>query len=157
MLYFVNLSPHSATYMHQVNWVSIGSDNGLWPIRCQAIIYTSDVNWTLRNKLQWNFNQNTRLSIHQNASENIVCEMEAILSKGRWVNSLWPSNAVFSHRTRSSLLQGSLIVAYSAPRHYLNSCSRLCYISCRKIILKMLWVHVCKIFVVFFFFRRIKN
>ena len=31
-----------------------------------------------RNKLQWNF--------HQNASENIVCEMPAILSRGRWVN-----------------------------------------------------------------------
>ena len=34
---------------------------------------------TLRNKLQWNFNQNTKFFIPENASENIVCEMVAIL------------------------------------------------------------------------------
>ena len=28
-------------------------------------------------------NQNTKLFIHENASENIVCEMAAILSTGR--------------------------------------------------------------------------
>ena len=41
--------------------------------------------WTLRNKCEWNSNQNTKLFIHENASENTVCQMEAILSKGRWV------------------------------------------------------------------------
>ena len=40
--------------------------------------------WTPRNKLQWNFNQNTALFI-ENASENILCEMTVILSRGRWV------------------------------------------------------------------------
>ena len=40
------------------------------------------VNWTFRNKLQWNFNQNTKFFIHENAYENIVCEMAAILSRG---------------------------------------------------------------------------
>ena len=34
------------------------------------------------NKLQWFFYQNTKLFIHENASENIVCETAAILSKG---------------------------------------------------------------------------
>ena len=33
------------------------------------------VNWTLRNKLQLIFNQNTKLFIHENAFENIVCEI----------------------------------------------------------------------------------
>ena len=47
-----------------------------------------NVNWTFRNKLQWNLNQNTKLFIHENASENIVCEMAAILSKGRWVKTM---------------------------------------------------------------------
>ena len=47
-----------------------------------------DFYWTLRNKLQWNFNQNTKLFIHENASENIVCKMAAILSRGRWVKNL---------------------------------------------------------------------
>ena len=45
------------------------------------------VNWTLRNKFQWNFNQNTEIFIHENASENIICKMSAILSRGRWVNT----------------------------------------------------------------------
>ena len=43
-------------------------------------------NWTLRNKPQWNFNKNTKLVIHENASESVICEMAAILSRGRWVN-----------------------------------------------------------------------
>ena len=46
------------------------------------------VNWTLRNKLRWNFNQNTKLYIHENASENIVCETSTILSRGKRVNNL---------------------------------------------------------------------
>ena len=32
---------------------------------------------------QWNFYQNTNIFIHENASENIVCEMVVILSRGR--------------------------------------------------------------------------
>ena len=32
------------------------------------------------------FTQNTKLFIHEYAFENIVCEMAAILSRGRWVN-----------------------------------------------------------------------
>ena len=47
------------------------------------------VNWTLRNKLQWNSNQITKLFIHQNAFENVICEMSAILSRKRWVR--WES------------------------------------------------------------------
>ena len=38
----------------------------------------------LSNKLQWNLNQNTKLLTHKNAFENIVCEIAAIFSKGRW-------------------------------------------------------------------------
>ena len=40
------------------------------------------VNWTLRNTLQWSFNQNTNIFIYGNASENIICKMADILSKG---------------------------------------------------------------------------
>ena len=40
-----------------------------------------------RNKLQWNFIKNTKLFIHENASENIVYEKAAILSRGKWVNN----------------------------------------------------------------------
>ena len=64
--------------------------------RCWLVTYSAPsqylyqcwviVNWTLRNKLQWNFNQNTKHFVHENASKNIVCEMAAILYRGRWVN-----------------------------------------------------------------------
>ena len=40
------------------------------------------VNGTLRNKLKWNYNNNTKLFIHENASENIVCEMEPFCPGG---------------------------------------------------------------------------
>ena len=55
------------------------------------------VNWTLRNKIQWNFNGNTKLFIDENTFENIVCEMAAILSRGRWVNKQGFS---YSHPSR---------------------------------------------------------
>ena len=72
----LTLVPHIYT---SVNRISVGSDNGLSPVRRQAI-----VNWTLRNKLQWNFDKNTKLFIQENAFENIVCDMAAILSRERW-------------------------------------------------------------------------
>ena len=61
------------------------------------------------NKFQWNFNQNTKLFIHENASENVVCEMAAILSRGRWVKETYavmqsiPLQSV--QLQRSSILQ----------------------------------------------------
>ena len=39
-------------------------------------------NWTLRSKLQWNFNQNTKIFSHENATENTFCEMAAIVYRG---------------------------------------------------------------------------
>ena len=44
------------------------------------------VNWTRRNKLQWNSNKNTKIFIDENAFENVVWEVAAILSRGGWVN-----------------------------------------------------------------------
>ena len=43
------------------------------------------VNWTLRNKLQWNFNQNSYFFIQGNAFQNIVFETVAILSQSQCV------------------------------------------------------------------------
>ena len=79
------------------NQVSIGSDNGLLSI------------------------QNTKLFIHENASENIVCEMSAILSRGRLVNSLWLSDAIWRHRSGSTLAQ-VMACCLTAPCHRLNQC-----------------------------------
>ena len=44
------------------------------------------VKWTPRNKLQWNFYQDKKF-YPKNAFQYIICDMTAILSKGRWVNS----------------------------------------------------------------------
>ena len=46
---------------------------------------------TLRNKLHWNLNRNrpTKLFIHENALENVACEMTAIFSRGlEWVKGI---------------------------------------------------------------------
>ena len=60
----------------------IGLDNGLSPGRryywnqCWNI-----ANWTLRDKLQWNFIRNSEIFIQENVLENVVCEMASILSR----------------------------------------------------------------------------
>ena len=64
--------------------IIIGSDNGLSPGRRQAIIWTNAigiVNWNLRNKFQWNINQNPYIIIQENPFENVVWKMAAILSR----------------------------------------------------------------------------
>ena len=43
------------------------------------------VNWTLRNKLQWNFNQNSCIFIKENAFHNVVCKIAPILFRPQCV------------------------------------------------------------------------
>ena len=80
------------------------------------------VNWTLWNKVQWNFNQNTKLFIQKNASENIVCEMASILSRGRWVKefltlflsqSVWRTGDPVALKLEGSTLTYSLANVFS--------------------------------------------
>ena len=63
--------------------------------------------WTLRNKLQWNCNQSLKLFIRENASENIICELVAILSRGRWVKETVQATAgdFRCHHTHVTSLQ----------------------------------------------------
>ena len=83
----INSSPPGAAYMCQ--WIGSALLQIMACRLCGAkpLPKSALVNWTHRNKPQWNFNQNTKLFIHKNAFENIACEMAAILSRGRWVNS----------------------------------------------------------------------
>ena len=46
---------------------------GAKPFSTPMLGYCQLDSWTIGNKLQWNFDQNTTLFIHENASENIVC------------------------------------------------------------------------------------
>ena len=59
--------------------------------------------------------------IQENASQNIVCEITAILSRGRWVNSSGPSDAIWRCRSGSTLAQ-VMACCLAAPSHYLNQC-----------------------------------
>ena len=43
------------------------------------------VNCTLRNKLQWNLNRNSNIFIHDNALQNVVCQMASVLSRPQCV------------------------------------------------------------------------
>ena len=46
------------------------------------------VNWTLRNKVQWNCKQNSCIFIQENACENVVWKMAAILSRPQCVKAI---------------------------------------------------------------------
>ena len=44
------------------------------------------VNYNLTNQFQWNSNQNWNISIEENAFENVVWKMVAILSRPQYAN-----------------------------------------------------------------------
>ena len=50
----------------------------------------------------------------------IVCRVYSIACIWR-LNSLWPSNAIWQHRSRSTLTQ-VMACCLTAPSHYLNQC-----------------------------------
>ena len=58
------------------------------------------VNWTLVNKLLWNFDLNSNIFIHENAFECVVCKMAAILAQNKpaYRNHGYESTAVYSTR-----------------------------------------------------------
>ena len=63
----------------------IGSDNGwLAPSHYLSQCWNI-INWTLRNKRQWNPNQNLYIFIQENGFENVVWKMAAILSRPQCV------------------------------------------------------------------------
>ena len=45
------------------------------------------INWTLGNKLQWNFNRNSYIFIHENALKIVVWKKATILSRPQCVNT----------------------------------------------------------------------
>ena len=77
----------------------IGSDNGLSPDQRQATTWTNDgilsTTGPLRNKAQWNINRNSYIFIQENASENVVWKMAAMLSRPQCVK--WLPEAMLTH------------------------------------------------------------
>ena len=57
-----------------------------WPAPSHYLNQCWDiVNWTLRNKLHWNFNRYSYIFIQENSFENVVWKMAAILSRPQCV------------------------------------------------------------------------
>ena len=79
-----NPSPPTSAYMLQWIWSALVQIMARRLFRAMALSKPiwDIITWTLR---QWNLNLNTKLFIRENAPENIVCKMAAILSRGRWV------------------------------------------------------------------------
>ena len=104
VMVLLNSSPPSASYMRQ--WIGsvlvqimacrIFGANPL--SKLMLGFYQLD---KLRNKLQWYFSQKSKFFIQENAFENVVCEMAAILSRKRWVK-VWRQNAYPAHLYHSS-------------------------------------------------------
>ena len=69
--------------------VSIGSGNGLSPVRRQAITWTNADLSSIRplgRTFSENSNKNSDNFVKENAFYDVVCEMAAILSRRRWVD-----------------------------------------------------------------------
>ena len=71
------------------------------------------VNWTLRNKLQWNFNRNSNIFIQENVFECVVCEMAAILSRPQCVNQEPLPEAKMTQWTKTYCIYHSHITSAS--------------------------------------------
>ena len=59
----------------------------IYPTKYHLNQWWNNVNYTLRNKLQLNFNRNLNIFIPENADENAVCEIVAILFQPQYVNT----------------------------------------------------------------------
>ena len=108
-----SLRPHA--YMRQWSnhhrfryWLVAWSAPSHYLNQCRNI-----VNWTLENKLQWNFNQNSNIFIQENALKNDVCETASILSQPQCVNTVKPKQSdhwiVWSLKTGGLSRQGRWI------------------------------------------------
>ena len=99
----INMRPYHAWHIHLIWWdhrphflTQINEDWAMekwiagialthwlvaWTAPCHYLKQCWNiVNWTLGNKLQWNFNRNSNIFIEDNTFENVVCEMLFISS-----------------------------------------------------------------------------
>ena len=112
-----NSSPHSAAYMRR--WIGSALLQIMVcrlfctkPLSEQTFLYSQELSpgpSVYRNKLQWKYNQNKKLFIHGNASEYIVCEMAAILSRGGGGLTEREFSMLSDHRNAFSILMFGLI------------------------------------------------
>ena len=112
--HFVQHSFYQLTHLLLVSHICVTESGQHW-FRKWLVAYSAPshypnqrwviVNWDLRNKRLWNFDRITKLLIHENASENVVYEMAAILSSGRWVKrvSVLAACLIFKYATNECI------------------------------------------------------
>ena len=93
ILVLQELTPWNPWCMYtSVNWVNIGSGNGLVPARRLAIAWTNaDLLPTQCLGIScfpWNFKTNTIILFQENAIANVVCKMSSILFCPQCVNPI---------------------------------------------------------------------
>ena len=115
ILHNLNFLTHWGRVMHICvgNLTTIGSNNGLSPDWCQAIIWTSAgilLIGPLRTNFSEIFSRNYNIFIQENVFESVVCEMASILSRPQCVKGkgnlqelkaddmydIWPWHLTFS-------------------------------------------------------------
>ena len=115
------LSKEPTLWCHiaSVHKVIIDSVNGLAHVP-EPVLTKPDIS-SIGNKLKCNWCQNAQTFSQENAIENVVCKMLAILFRPQCVNSLWPSDTIWRQRSGSTLAQ-VMACCLMAPSHYLNQC-----------------------------------
>ena len=92
-----------------VNLVIIGSDNGSSP-NMATNHYLNQwwlfVKWTLRNKLQWNLNQNKHKFFQENARLNVICRCQPFCSSF----NVLPYNFRQSSESKQGLISGTTFI-----------------------------------------------
>ena len=69
---------------------------------------------------QWVKTNATRVYQFEKSLKNTLVRLLPHL-RGQWVNSLWPSDTIWRHRSGSTLVQ-VMACCLTAPSHYLNQC-----------------------------------
>ena len=93
MLFWYIEKMKEITYMNQIRITDdIRPTKRKYPVNDKRNAYIYLLILPIRNMLssvKHGLSLNTKLFIHENASEIIVCEMAVILWRGRWVKTSW--------------------------------------------------------------------
>ena len=98
------------------------------PVQCYSQLDPRERTW-------WNSNQSTKLFIHENTSENIICEIVAIfVSRGIWVNywkkmlfikleTTYRVDIIYMHTPGySSIVTSATVIIMGLFRNYYHLC-----------------------------------
>ena len=135
--------PHRGLATPMALWVvvNIGSGNDLQSDDTKPLPEPMFINYSPKNTFLWNLNQNLKrlnpwkciwkcflflIKINKNltrgnAFENVICKTVANMMRPQCFNSLRPSDAIWRHRSGSTLAQ-VIACCLTTTSHYLNQC-----------------------------------